>query len=151
MKDKGEHTANDYWSGCRRKIFCGKTNLPWCRRETAPARPTMPNDPVLLKLNVLSGTAFKTPGQTVSYSFSVPEDGYYKIGMRAKQSHSEGVAVSRRLTVDGKLLFSEMEGMTFPYSEKWGFYTFGGDEPLSDVFGGRRAHPGDGGYHRGER
>lgn len=129
LKDKGEHTAKDYMERVQAEdiLWKNESSLVPARDRTSAA--TMPNDPVLLKLNVLSGTAFKTPGQTVSYSFSVPEDGYYKIGMRAKQSHSEGVAVSRRLTVDGKLLFSEMEGMTFPYSEKWGFYTFGGDEP----------------------
>jgi len=90
---------------------------------------TVPSDPVKLRRNILSGNAYKMPGQLVTYEFSVPEDGYYKLGIRARQSHSENLAVERRITVDGALLFSEMESMSFSYSERWGFHMFGDGEP----------------------
>ena len=37
-------------------------------------------------LNTISGERFKTPGQWIEWQFSVPEDGLYQIGMRARQN-----------------------------------------------------------------
>lgn len=43
---------------------------------------TTPQDHVALKLNSIGGTSWQTVGQTLSYKFTVPQDGYYTIGMR---------------------------------------------------------------------
>ena len=101
--------------------------LTAARDRTGPA--TMPSDPVKLRLNVLDGTYFKTAGQQGVWEFTVPEDGWYTIGIRARQSTSEGVRVFRRLTVDGELPFAEAAAWGFNYDTNWGYHTLGGEEP----------------------
>ena len=101
--------------------------LTAARDRTGPA--TMPSDPVKLRLNVLDGTAFKTAGQKAVFSFSVPEDGFYSIGIRARQSASEGVRVFRRMTVDGELPFAEAADWGFSYRTDWEYTVLGGDTP----------------------
>lgn len=90
---------------------------------------TIPYDPIHTKLNVVDGASFSTPGQAMSWELDIPEDGYYRIGMRCKQSTVEGLSVYRRITVDGILPFSEIDEWNIPYSERWGYCEFGGDSP----------------------
>ena len=90
---------------------------------------TVPNDPVLMRLNMLDGGAYSEPGQSATWEFSVPEDGKYRIGIRAKQSSVEGLAVYRGLKLDGETLFSEMNEWSFPYTDDWKYTEFGGDNP----------------------
>lgn len=101
--------------------------LTAARDRTGPA--TMPSDPVKLRFNVLDGTYFKTAGQQGVWEFTVPEDGWYTVGIRARQSTSEGVRVFRRLTVDGQLPFAEAGAWGFGYDTDWDYYVLGGEMP----------------------
>lgn len=129
IKNKKIQTSIDYHQMIQAEDILIKNDsaLIAARDRTGPA--TIPSDPVKLKLNILSGNAYKMPGQIASYSFTVPQDGYYKLGIRAKQSQSENLAVTRRITIDNKVLFSEMEFMSVTYSDQWGFYQLGAEDP----------------------
>lgn len=101
--------------------------LAAARDRTGPA--TMPSDPVKLRLNVLDGNYYKTIGQKAVWQFSVPENGWYAVGMRVRQSISEGVRVFRRLTIDGELPFAEADCWGFCYDTDWKYYTIGEQTP----------------------
>ncbi len=80
---------------------------------------TSPQDAVALKLNAIGGTSWQSVGQTLTYKFEVPEDGYYTIGMRYIQNFVDGAFVSRRITIDGQTPFSEVNAMRFYYNRDW--------------------------------
>lgn len=89
---------------------------------------TSPQDSMVLKLNTIGGTNWKSVGQTITYNFEVPEDGYYTIGMRYIQNFVDGAFVSRRITIDGKTPFFETDAVRFYYAREWVSENLGNEE-----------------------
>lgn len=67
-------------------------------------------------------------GDQVEWNFHAPATGYYKLGFRYKQSDVEGFFVSRRIELDGKVPFAELEAYKFPYTSGWSYAELGGSE-----------------------
>lgn len=83
-----------------------------------------------IKLNTIGGSNWKTSGQWLSWTISVPEDGYYKLAFKARQNYSVGVPVTRALYIDGEQYFAEMNRVEFFYDTDWQMKTVGdGKEP----------------------
>lgn len=89
---------------------------------------TMPYHPSELRINTIGASNWEIPGQWISWKFEVPQDGWYKIGARYHQSKAKGMFVSRKMELDGQLLFDGMEALRFPYSLNWAVYQFGESE-----------------------
>lgn len=80
---------------------------------------TTPYHPTKLKINTIGGESWDITGQWVSWKVDVPEDGWYKIGMRYHQQRLKGAFVSRNIYLDGIIPFREMENVRFPYQLDW--------------------------------
>jgi ABC-type glycerol-3-phosphate transport system substrate-binding protein len=80
-----------------------------------------------IKLNMLGGSRWKVSGLWVEYDFTVPNDGYYKIGLRARQNMLNGGYSSRKITIDGNLPFREAGVLRVDYSSSWQVVT-----PMAD-------------------
>ncbi|MFE5320550.1 extracellular solute-binding protein [Paenibacillus sp. NPDC056579] len=78
--------------------------------------------------NTIDGQRWSTGNQEVSWSFEVPETGYYKIGMRAQQSFLSNRSSFRSITVNGKVPFSELKAYRFLYASGWKGITLGDEE-----------------------
>jgi len=72
-----------------------------------------------IKLNSIGGNNWKIPGQWISWNFDVPEDGYYRITLRAKQSYLRGMKSFRRIEIDGKVPYKELEAYEFLYDRAY--------------------------------
>lgn len=72
-----------------------------------------------LLLNTLGGESWSRSGSAVYYEFEVPEDGYYNITFRALQNTRRNFTVFRRITINGKVPFEELNTFPFPYSSRW--------------------------------
>lgn len=88
-----------------------------------------PYDTYALLLNTLGGESWKNSGSAVYYQFYVPEDGMYFITLRAIQSFKNNFTVFRRITINGSVLFDQLNEVPFNYSTKWSNITLGGDTP----------------------
>ena len=73
------------------------------------------------KYNVMGGTQWQTVGEWASYVIEVPEggEGYYGIALRYKQDLLNGMFVSRKIYIDGKVPYAEAARCTFNYDTKW--------------------------------
>ena len=80
---------------------------------------TVPYDPAKIKLNTFGGANWKLPGETASWTVTVETAGFYKFAMRYRQNFYDGVAVHRRLFVNGEIPFAEANDLSFPYSTDW--------------------------------
>ncbi len=80
---------------------------------------TTPYSPAKVRLNILGGMSFSSPGQWVEYAFRVEKAGLYKFGMRARQSFLSGSYVSRNIYIDGTIPFQEFSDIRIPYSMNW--------------------------------
>lgn len=80
--------------------------------------------------NSIGGNSWRHAGQWIEWQFDVPEDGFYCVSMYDQQNFVRGIDVSRRITVDGKVPFSEWEAYPFPYAQNWRMDTLTcGSEP----------------------
>lgn len=69
--------------------------------------------------NSVGGTRWQNGGQTIWWTFTVPESGRYKIAMRALQNTISNMSTFRTIAIDGKVPFAELLAYRFPYSSKW--------------------------------
>ncbi|MBE5965943.1 MAG: extracellular solute-binding protein [Lachnospiraceae bacterium] len=80
---------------------------------------TSPYSTEKLVLNMIGGDRWKIPGQWLEYEITIPEDGLYKLGFRARQNALSGAYSSRKLMIDGMVPFAEAEKIRFDYSTSW--------------------------------
>ncbi|CAM3609311.1 extracellular solute-binding protein [Marinicrinis lubricantis] len=69
--------------------------------------------------NAVGGTRWQEGSGSVTWTFTVPKDGYYTIGMRAFQSYQSNKKVFRKIYIDGKVPFQELLAYPFGYSTAW--------------------------------
>lgn len=86
------------------------------------------SNPYLTRINYIGGGNWSSPGQRLTWKFSVKEDGYYKIAFRYKQSLVLNGNTYRKLYIDGKVPFTEATEVTFGYGLNWEFKEFAADD-----------------------
>lgn len=93
--------------------------------------PTMePYHPVEIRINSIGGYRWAQASQWISWKFTVPETGLYKIAIKGKQDQNRGFYSNRRLYIDGEVPFREVDVIAFPYSTHYIMNTLGdGDTP----------------------
>ena len=93
------------------------------RSDNTSASVTPVSD-VTNKINYIGGANWKSAGEYISWTVSVPSDGYYKLGFSYRQSTVINGSTYRKLTIDGQLPFSEAEEISFAYCTDWEGVTF---------------------------
>jgi ABC-type glycerol-3-phosphate transport system substrate-binding protein len=106
-------------------IKSDKTLIPKSTNGNAGMYPV---HPYITKLNNIGGSSWNTPGQALTWDFSVPNDGYYIFGARYKQNELVGGESWRWLKIDGKTPFEEAKELRFKYGTGWQEYVFGNGE-----------------------
>ena len=85
--------------------------------QTSPS--VSPSSTKTLLNNSIGGSAWNSAGEWIEYTFTVEESGYYNMNMFAKQNFIKGVYVSRKITIDGEVPFSELSAYGFKYKQGW--------------------------------
>lgn len=109
----------------------GKSD-PSARPSTDYSSPaTEPYNPFAATMNSLGGEAWKYSGQWVEWKVNVPKDGYYKLGVKFKQSFVRGLFTSRQILIDGEVPCEELQSVRFTYDSGWQNIEIGksADEP----------------------
>ncbi|WP_274362130.1 extracellular solute-binding protein [Paenibacillus thermotolerans] len=92
---------------------------PTIRRE-ANGDPLMePAGNGRIRLNAFGDWRWRKGGQKATWSFEVPEDGLYKIGLKFGHWWGDGLPSFRQILIDGKVPFKELELYPFTYSRSW--------------------------------
>lgn len=81
-----------------------------------------PSDPRKVCYNTLGAGNWKKALQTVTWTVpkeSVGNDGWYKIGIKARQNTVRGFCSNRRILIDGKVVCKELDQVSFPYGSDW--------------------------------
>ncbi|MBR1585291.1 MAG: extracellular solute-binding protein [Clostridia bacterium] len=76
-------------------------------------------------LNYIGGDPWTHPGEWIEWDFSVPEDGYYNISIKARQMYQRGALSSRTVYIDGQVPFDALSTVTFGYNTSWDMRTLG--------------------------
>jgi ABC-type glycerol-3-phosphate transport system substrate-binding protein len=93
-----------------------------------------PASPKLLLNNTIGGHSWRFAGQWVEWSFTVPESGYYQIGVNVRQHFRRGTFAARKISINGEVPFREMEDYGFNYSANWRHETLANDDGEAYMF-----------------
>lgn len=75
-----------------------------------------PSSPYEEYLNSIGGSSWKTTGQYVEWKFNVPDDGLYNLAIKYRQNDNVGMNSYRRIIIDGKVPYKELEEYKFEYT-----------------------------------
>ena len=87
-----------------------------------------PSSPKMLLNNTIGGNSWRLVGQWIEWDFDVEESGYYNISLYDSQNFVRGIYVSRKITIDGEIPFSEMKEISFEYENDWNCMTLTDEE-----------------------
>lgn len=93
-----------------------------------------PASPKLLLNNTIGGHSWRFAGQWVEWNFTVPESGYYQIGVNVRQNFRRGTYTSRKISINGEVPFLEMDDYGFVYSQTWRHETLTDDNGEAFLF-----------------
>ncbi len=92
---------------------------PTLRRESDGDPLTDPHEAGRRLLNVIGAWRWRNGGQQITWELDVPETGLYTIGLRFAQWWSQGLPSYRRIEIDGRVPFRELQSYTFPFDRDW--------------------------------
>ena len=72
--------------------------------------------------NTIGAGNWNKAGQTITWVIpgsEIPQDGWYKLGIKARQNEMRGFYSNRRLYLDGKVPCQELDQIKFYYHTKW--------------------------------
>jgi len=85
-------------------------------RSSPATEPTSLTNTVL---NYIGGDPWNSAGQWIEWEFTVPEDGYYTLSIKARQAYQRGAVSCRSLFIDGEIPFEEVRKISFDYNTAW--------------------------------
>ncbi|MBN2540442.1 MAG: extracellular solute-binding protein [Bacilli bacterium] len=71
------------------------------------------------RLNAIDGSSFDTGNDTVVYTVTVEEDGYYYLGFKYKQDYLMQMPVFREIAIDGTVPFSDLQDYPFQFTAEY--------------------------------
>ncbi|HHU61610.1 MAG TPA: extracellular solute-binding protein [Natronincola sp.] len=80
------------------------------------------------RLNSIGGHRWQDVGDWIAWEVDIPEDGFYQIAIKGKQNLNRGTFSNRRLLIDGKVPFAEMNAIRFNYSTRYDIKQLGLEE-----------------------
>lgn len=102
-----------------------KSIIPKCNNSDAGMTPV---SPYISRINYIGGSSWQTPGSKMTWDFNVETAGYYYLGFRYKQSELVNGVSWRKIRIDGKVPFSEANGIGFDFGTGWEYQTFEDDK-----------------------
>lgn len=78
-----------------------------------------PCDPVKKRYNTIGADTWDQATQSITWNVEVPEDGYYKVRLRARQSTMRGFFSNRRVYINGEVPCTELDDVKIQYDPNW--------------------------------
>lgn len=85
-------------------------------------------------LNVLDQTSYRKSGDSVSYTFTAPETGFYNLSLKYMQSENDELSSKRAIYIDGEIPFEELSSYAFEYSRSWKTVTLGDEDSFYNIY-----------------
>lgn len=89
------------------------------RLESASDLSCTPSDIKNEKINIVGGNYWKSSRQTITWEINAETDGLYRLGFNLYSYYNYGLPSYRKIEIDGKVPFSELEEYCFLPGTKW--------------------------------
>ena len=83
---------------------------------------TQPSSVTHTVLNYIGGDPWNEAGEWIEWDFTVPQDGFYNITIKARQQYQRGSLSCRSVYIDGEIPFDALESISFAYDTSWSMY-----------------------------
>ena len=96
-----------------------------------------PSDPVKMVYNTIGGANWDQAGQSITWEIpadALSGDGWYKIGIKARQNVMRGFYSNRRVLIDGKVPNDAFGQVRFYYDNDWSLTPVGKDGETAYVY-----------------
>jgi len=87
-----------------------------------------PYSPKYFLNNTIGGHSWRMAGQWLEWDFSVQETGFYELTLHCRQNFRRGTYVSRRISINGEVPFTELEDYGFRFNRHWRTETLSDNE-----------------------
>lgn len=84
---------------------------------------TQPSSPSLQLLNVIGGSNWSQPNQSIIWDFEVKTTGYYTLTFKTRQSITRGLVSSRDIYLDGEMPYAGMKNWSVSFDPDWQYLT----------------------------
>ncbi|HHY82910.1 MAG TPA: extracellular solute-binding protein [Clostridiales bacterium] len=88
----------------------------YIRGEKSNDHNVWPYDVSRKQINYLDPETWYKPGESVTYTFDIEEDGLYNLHIKYRQSEKKDLPVFKRIYIDGEVLFKELLNYPFVYT-----------------------------------
>ena len=85
---------------------------------------TEPPSVARIRLNMIGGQSWRVAGQWIEWEFNVPENGMYRLTVKARQNYNRGFVSNRTAYLNGEILCEELSAIPFVFTNKWRHVTF---------------------------
>lgn len=85
---------------------------------------TSPSHPTKQRYNTIGAATWDKATQSVTWEFTAPADGYYKIAAKVRQNTMRGFFSNRRVYIDGVVPNECLDDVQFIYDPNWYVQTF---------------------------
>jgi len=101
-----------------------------------------PYSPKYFLNNTIGGNSWRMAGQWIEWDFTVPETGFYELTLHNRQNFRRGTYVSRRISINGEVPFTELEDYGFRFNRHWRTDRLGDSEgtPFKFYFEAGKTH-----------
>lgn len=104
-----------------------------------------PSNPAKTVYNTIGAGNWKQALQTITWvipASELPQDGWYKLGIKARQNEMRGFYSNRRIYIDGQVPCKELDQVKFYYDTEWQIVSPNAEdgEPLYIYLEGGRDH-----------
>ena len=89
---------------------------------------TYPPAPARIRFNMIGGHPWRVAGQWIEWEFEVPEDGMYRISVKARQNYNRGFVSNRSIMINGEIPSRELGAVPFTFSNRWRLVTLSCDD-----------------------
>ena len=73
----------------------------------------------LRRYNTIGQNTWHRPGQAVTYFVDIPQDGYYNLAFKARQTTKRGMFSTRAIYINGEIPFAEFGNIQFSHNSSW--------------------------------
>ena len=92
-----------------------------------------PSNPYVSKINYIGSSNWSTPGDRLTWKFTVEETGLYKLGIKFRQGTILNGNSYRRIYIDGEVPFEEASNVSFSYASGWQYKELGKTDDKGNV------------------
>lgn len=122
-REISESLSGDIYTGSPIKIegedAAYKSDASLYALNDASSAGVSPSSPYKKYLNIIGASNWENMGQYIEWEFEVPEDGLYQIAFKYRQAINIAMTSYRRILIDGKVPYSELEAVKFSYSPSY--------------------------------